>query len=324
MVEAYPKFVRSDEKDPKVWKPLGWKGNFYRIFSSLRFSRNALYLSKDLFMVVTELSEGQIKVGGTIENGGLTIGFSESIADLRISGESISEQKVAISYNGCKWDALIKAPVQSVTIYFSPDLTELIVSEDAHSFLMEAKPVAGERHSLLAPITPMGEVLRKAIRSSIRLAEEADGLLADESLQWISDDLVSMARDVIDQITEQPHTTLSIGDANKYAIARDIEKLLWLQPSDKEPTPTSLDEFAKHFGYSKRLIQMAIQDHFGVGFLALKRCIRLHQANAALSKGADNVASVAFAYEFQHLGRFAQYYKEMYGVLPSKVSRKQE
>lgn len=325
MYDSYPRMLKTDERDAAQWRPQGWKGKFYKLFNPLRFTRKELHLSGDLFMVRTDFLEGHIRIGGRIDPGALCIGFYESSEGNRLSGTALITRRMTVSYNGCKWDAVSKSPACGLVIHFSPTLAKRIVSKSAHDFLMKAPGPAGERLSLILAVTPMGENLRAAIRSSIELAEDAENSRDYENVgSWISDDLVSLATCLIDEITEEDCDSLTSGESNRYSLAREVEEFLWRDPTRTDGnTPTSLDEFATHFGCSRRLVQIAIQEHFGVGFTALKRSIRLHQVHSVLNNNDyKSITSAAMDFEFDHLGRFAQYYKKMFGALPSESFRK--
>lgn len=321
MLGPYPQFVRTDENSPHVWRPQGWTGRFYRFFNRLRFVRRELRLSDDMFVVATDFLEGHIKVGGAMAPGRLTIGFYRHAQVSRLSGRALDTHRMAISYNGCSWDAVSRAPASGVVIYFAENPTRSIVSARAHDFLMEAGRLStGARLAHVRPPTPIGEKLERAILSSIQLAENDDASLEQDKLSaWISEDLISLACCVIDDLAESAVETPGKGEANRYELAAGIEKLLWIDPETAETPALSLDTVAATFGCSRRQVQMAVLEHFGVGFTELKRCIRLHQAfQAVIEKDRyQNISSIAQVYEFDHLGRFAQYYRDMFGILPS-------
>jgi AraC-like DNA-binding protein len=322
MNNQYPKYSKTDEKDPAIWKLRGWAGRFYKLFSNLQFTRQELQLSEDLCVIQTDLHHGHIKVGGFIDPGRLTISFYEGSDATRLSGSSAETAKVAISYNGCKWDAAIQSPASSFVINFSEKLSAQIVSEAGHSCLMTGKYTpSGERLSQVFPTTPTAGKLKHAIQSGIRLAENNDGSDREENLgNWLLEDLISLSSCLVDEISDLHVELSSKGEASRYDLAREIEKLLWSGPNMENIPDMTLDSLASQFGCSRRQIQLAILENFGVCFTELKRSVRLHQAYDALNNNGSyrHVSSVAYAYEFDHLSRFSQYYKEMFGVLPSK------
>lgn len=325
MQSPYPIFERTDEHTPQPWRPGGWAGRFYRLLNNLRFVRKELRLSDDVSMVETELLDGHIRVGGAIAPGRLTIGFYRSSRVSRLSGRPLDAPRMAIAYNGCAWDAVSRAPASGVAIFFAETPTRLIVPESAHEFLMESgRKSSGARLAHMCAPTATGEKLERAIRSSIRLAENNAGLDKGESVvEWIAEDLISLATCAIDEVCDSAIDAPGRGEANRFELAAGIEKLLWIDPDTSASPSLSLDDVARKFGCSRRQVQMAVLEQFGVGFTEFKRCIRLHQAFNALAEPERyrNVSSVAYAYEFEHLGRFAQYYNEMFGVLPSRHLR---
>jgi AraC-like DNA-binding protein len=326
MNNQYPKFTSLDETSPEIWRPRGWVGRVYKLFSNLQFTRKELHLSDDLCVIQTELKRGHIKVGGTIEPGRLSISFYETSDILRMSGKAANSEKMAVSYNGCRWDAASKSPATSILINFSGKLAEQIVSQEAHSYLMGADSNSlGDRLSLVSNITPAGGALKHAIQSSFNLIEEDPSLenMQDIAL-WFSEVVLSLASCLIDEITNSVSDVSKKGESNRYILAREIERLLWVGPKSEEFSSLTLDSVASRFRCSRRQVQAAILKHFGIGFIELKRSIRLHQVYDELNdKGAySNISSIAVAHEFEHLGRFSGYYKEMFGSLPSKHLRK--
>ncbi len=326
MQGSYPQFLRSDETSPQTWRPQGWTGRFYRLFNRLRFLRKELRLSKEVSLVETDFLEGHIKVGGAIAPGCLTIGFYRNTQASRLSGRALATPRMAIAYNGCVWDAVSRAPASGVVIYFAENPTRSIVSARAHDFLMEAGRVwSGARVANACRPTAIGEKLERAIRSAVQLAENQDDDNDRETLSaWIYEDLLSLASCVIDDIAWgaiEPGP--GKGPENRYELAARIEQLLWSDPETAETPLLSLDEVASIFGRSRRQVQMAVLENFGVGFTELKRCIRLHQAFRALNETDryQNISTIAQVYEFDHLGRFAKYYKQMFGMLPSAQLR---
>ena len=326
MQSSYPQFLRFDETSPQAWRPQGWTGRFYRLFNRLRFVRKELRLSKDVTLVQTDFLEGHIKTDGAIAPGCLTIGFYHSAQVSRLSGRALDTQRMALAYNGCVWDAVSRAPASGVVVYFGENPTRSIVSARAHDFLMEAgRECAGARVAYACRPTAIGEKLERAVRSAIQLAENQDDDIDLETFSaWIHEDLLSLASCVIDDLAGGAiEPWLGKGEANRYELAAGIEKLLWSDPEMAATPLLMLDEVASIFGCSRRQVQMAILENFGVGFTELKRCIRLHQAFSALNETDryQNISTIAQIYEFDHLGRFAKYYKQMFGTLPSAQLR---
>lgn len=326
MNKQYPIFTKTDEKDPEIWKPRGWIGRFYKLFSNLQFTRKELRLSEDLCVIQTDLRHGHIKISGLIDPGRLTISFYDGSDHTKLSGKSVDASKMVISYNGCRWDAASKSPASSFVVNFSENLSEQIVSKQGHEFLMgAAHNRSGERISIVSASTPSGDKLKHAIKSCIKFTENDQESEKVEGLSnWMSEDLISLASCLISEVSGEDIDVATRGEASRYSLASNIEKLLWIDPANEEAGSLTLDGIASRFKCSRRQIQASILEHYGIGFVELKRSIRLYQAHEKIKDMSSykNISSVACAYEFDHLSRFSQYYKEMFGILPSKHLQK--
>jgi len=78
-------------------------------------------------------------------------------------------------------------------------------------------------------------------------------------------------------------------------------------------------ELCTELGVPGRTLRLAFREQFGLGPMAFLQSIRLNAAHAALKRGGDevSVAAVARSLGFQHLGKFASYYRRHFGELPS-------
>lgn len=324
LIDTLPKLYLVDQNLEASSRALGWMGKFYKLFSRLEFTRKQVVFSKDLSVIQNELHHGHIKVSGVIEEGGLSISFYEGLS-IGINGNRITDSVFAISYDKCNWSSFAKAPAVSLVLQISPDLAEKILSPEAHSYLMSPLHNQGnERHSYVSLITPAANALKKALSASIKIIEESSQRREDIFYgAWVADDIVSLVECLVDQTAMVKRHEAKRGNLSHFNIAKEVEKMLWLDPALIDQPSISLDYLADYFNCSRRTIQLAIQDQFGIGFTALKRCIRLHQANSHMSKLGEGVkvTEIAGLYDFDHLGRFSSYYKDMFGELPSKQLR---
>jgi AraC-like DNA-binding protein len=98
-----------------------------------------------------------------------------------------------------------------------------------------------------------------------------------------------------------------LGAAERYAQARLC-------------APLALDDLARAARVSPRTFYMDCTRHFGVGPMAWLRGVRLDAARRKLSSDPNcNVTQVASECGFGHLGRFASYYRQRFGELPSET-----
>ncbi|MYT69653.1 MULTISPECIES: AraC family transcriptional regulator [unclassified Streptomyces] len=85
--------------------------------------------------------------------------------------------------------------------------------------------------------------------------------------------------------------------------------------------PFTARELARISGIPLRTLQTAFRDHHGIPMTVYLRNVRLagaHRDLRAERAPGTTVASVAARWGFTHLSRFALYYRDRYGVLPSE------
>jgi AraC-like DNA-binding protein len=224
-----------------------------------------------------------------------------------------------------------------------PDCLQFIVVEDAEPQAMIswagscADHVTRKKATVLsltlsaersaAVMTPqIDEALRAAMQGSfgpcsVRLrAPEVEQLTAalHNCLDGHSnsDAILTLAEQCLTRACDGAAEHWSLGTLRRRNIAIQTEDLLLKTKGD-----LGLDEVAKKLNCSRRLLQLALQQTFGIGFVSLKRFIRLHQLRHVLLKGEGGMlADLAVAHGFFHLGRFAKHYRDVFGVLPSRES----
>jgi len=94
----------------------------------------------------------------------------------------------------------------------------------------------------------------------------------------------------------------------------------YLRHSDA--TPFDLNAMAKATGTSRRSLQRHFASAYGMTPQRWARCFRLHQARnrlrASIGQGVS-VEEIARDCGFRHMGRFAGYYRELFGESPSET-----
>jgi transcriptional regulator GlxA family with amidase domain len=88
--------------------------------------------------------------------------------------------------------------------------------------------------------------------------------------------------------------------------------------------PWTVGELATIAHSSPRAMQRAFQEEFGHGVIAHLRLVRLERVRHDLRlahPGAATVSQIADSWGFTHLGRFATYYREVFGESPSETLR---
>jgi AraC-like DNA-binding protein len=325
---TFPTIVRHTEADPEeAFTTPGWESRVYKLSTApLRFLKNSLRLSDDVSLNEIHLEEGILRNVAEIAAGRLSIGFYKKDGRFGVSGNVVQDCVTSVAYSGSKWDVTAEAPGLALSIHFSPDAARNIVSSLAGlALLARMQTTDGVLKSVVFPITPTGERLRKAIDATFRLSERASA--ADEARPeagWVIDDLMTETACLIDDLTDAESINSREGWSRRHLTAREIEKLLWRNPAEGGG-PSSLDEFATYFGCSRRHVQKCVEEQFGVSFVTLKRFIRLQQVYGAMTLGERahlGLGRLAADYEFEHLGRFSGYFKAMFGRTPSSMMKR--
>jgi AraC family ethanolamine operon transcriptional activator len=78
----------------------------------------------------------------------------------------------------------------------------------------------------------------------------------------------------------------------------------------------------RHVGVSERRLQLAFQTMLGVspnGYMRHRALQAAHRALRDAEPSSIRVATIAAAHGFRHLGRFAGFYRSVYGESPSRT-----
>ena len=129
---------------------------------------------------------------------------------------------------------------------------------------------------------------------------------------------------LVEQLLPQIHplsAMLPKPRSQRRVMALQYEKRIWDSLPLRGSMPDVDRQTCEALGLSRRSLQLAVQEHFGLSSNALQRTIRLAYANMLLSdpQGARNVTDAALAAGFSHLGRFSQQYRELFGETPSRT-----
>jgi AraC-like DNA-binding protein len=88
-------------------------------------------------------------------------------------------------------------------------------------------------------------------------------------------------------------------------------------------SPITVGDIARHVHVCERALQLGFREEMGVSPTTYLRNIRLRGAYDDIVSQDDSVliTEIAYRWGFQHLGRFAQTYRERFGLLPSDTPR---
>ena len=265
-----------------------------------------------------ERYEGNLRLRGVMKPDALYLGFGSG-ATLRMMGRACQQPVLSVISPGSEFDA-----VQH--------------SHSTHFFLMLRRPawaglLAGVDAERIAQrwLTPGFRQPRGAELDFRRLHQLLADLygraaidpapLSDPAvLRLVADDLIMATRAVLG-FAEHDSTLRSVGTApRRRALALAAERLIQSQPDQV----FSLASLCDTLHTSQRTLQLAFQEQFGIGFRAFLRIVRLHQVRSSILRSGDRLTNTEIAthHGFWHLGRFAQYYQQLFGCTPSETRRR--
>ena len=116
--------------------------------------------------------------------------------------------------------------------------------------------------------------------------------------------------------SENTRCSLSRGDIIR-------QSRLWLERQGKDPINVS--DWSHALDVSERSLRYAFQDYFGVSpvrFLKLRQLHRVRHDLKRASEDASSVSQIFTRHGVWEFGRFAQYYRQVFGELPSQTLKK--
>ncbi len=291
----------------------GWRPRVYRLRPGpLHVTRRYLWLAAVVSTQETRLLTGGLRIDGHIGPGMLKIGFVRS-SEIRILGSCVREPFMALAGPGGRLNFSSMFPGSAVTLHLDQDVAQNAISADGLSLLARWLQCDCAPETLLRPVTRTGSVLEKLLRRLLA----RDDCAASAAALGEAEEVIEASARLIEEFVGSTEETFT-PTKRRRDLALAVEDLLWEAPDTKGRF--SLDDAARRLKCSRRSIQLAVQEEFGLGFVALKRSIRLQQVHAILrrnAEGAAGIGRIAKAHEFNHLGRFAGHYRKMFGVLPS-------
>jgi AraC-like DNA-binding protein len=326
-----PKFERIDAYDldeaPLLF-PIGWDKKYYRLgCKDFHFSKRSLDLTPQLNIQENILYAGRVRLDGAIEPGRLQIAFVES-EELRLIGASIDNCIMTVAYDNACWEAVANMKGRGLTINISADLASKSFSVEDLTALKQAMLGPHGKNAIISSMFPIAQTTKKATLECLDTFETYD-LLGNHTndnkfLPWDPTEIMELCVNIIEEVVKKDFIQATLGEMQRHQIARAVEEYLWNDPSKLLHKDFSLDFFANQLGASRRTIQMAVKEVFGIGFVELKRLIRLQQIRYSLLLKQDHssVLTLAQSYAVGHFGRFAKDYRDLFGELPSQTNKR--
>lgn len=259
--------------------------------------------------------------------GALHVAFPKGTG-VRVHGSPLDAEVVTVTLGEAEYSASSLEQVECDELIVSGDaLAELFRDsgtdrDGAPSQALWARRCAGGLVLLRTDESAcrLRDALRTALDAAADASEGERGAMASAALQHAA--LLPRLRQMLVSLAQRDDLLAVRAGRRRHALARDAERLIWRRVSGAEPGGLSLDELCTALGTTRRTLQLAFQDHFGTPVGLVTRSARLQQVRAELGSGvAPGVSEAAMRSGFDHLGRFARYYRDFFGESPSATLR---
>ncbi|GEL23737.1 AraC family transcriptional regulator [Pseudonocardia sulfidoxydans NBRC 16205] len=243
--------------------------------------------------------------------------------NLTLQGQtSVTQRRTTAETEGRK-SAVLLGPTEPFTVRWSPEAVQ---------YALKVPRLSLEAH--------LSRLINRAVERPVEFdlgfdLSGARGQALLSAIRFLREELtrpggiatMPMARDQLESLVM---TQLLLTVPNEYSellqsaerpAGRDVVRAA-LELIDEHPERNlTLAELAGAVGSSARGLQRGFANSIGMSPIAYLRSVRLDRVRADLLTGAAgrSVSDVAMSWGFYHLGRFAQQYKERFGVLPSEV-----
>lgn len=163
--------------------------------------------------------------------------------------------------------------------------------------------------------------LRRALAEIFRAVELHPKLLQIEaSRRAMRDCVLSLVVEALDLNAKR--SPWSLHPSAKAWIVRSVREHALNHPDD----PLNIADICRQFRISRRSLQYAFEDLTGMGAVQFLRNVRLNAVRREIRRlalaPAESIASIAARWGFWHLPRFAEYYRGLFGELPSETRAK--
>ena len=312
-----------------------WRDQTYLLRPGpIRFTAVRLAVDEDL-RVCRWSYTGAARTFAHLAAGSLYVAFPKGEA-MRVDGLPIDGDVVTLSLGAADYSGSTLRDVACEDVLVTGQALEALVGgDDALREALTAR--CGGRMSVMRA-GPWALALRESLRHALEAGAEglAQTGMAQTGLEEAADPPIGAGFDALawrEALTAGLHAMLAEALATedlladragrrRHALARDAERLIWRRVASGEPSELSLDELCAELGTTRRTLQLAFQDHFDTPVGIVTRSARLQRVRAELGSGAaPAVSEAAMRCGFEHLGRFARYYRDFFGESPSATLR---
>lgn len=177
------------------------------------------------------------------------------------------------------------------------------------------------RPSMLPLAGPEGAVLAMLLGDLADVLEANPERLADPAVfARAAQDFTSAVQAALAATT--PFREHDMTHAVRVRLAWRAKDLLVAQ-ARRGGDPLAVQDLCRTLDTTERTLRQAFLAEFGVRMSEMSRSFRLQHVHEDILRGdpSDSVTAIALRHGFWHLGRFAGYYREMFGRPPSEAHR---
>lgn len=246
--------------------------------------------------------------------------------NLTLSGQTMVSQKGRRAATDGGRSGVLFSPTDPFTVRWSPEAVQYAVklprrSIEAHLGKLLNRPIEQPiRFDLGFDLDhPTGQALLSAV-TFLRAELSRPGGIS--TLPMARDQLESLV--LTQLLLTIPHSYTDLLQApDRPAQRTTVRRAIELIEADPNASLT-LSDLAAASGVTARALQRGFREVVGMSPTAYVRAVRLDRVHADLVDGAGGVpvTDVAVRWGFFHLGRFAQQYRDRFGVLPSETVRR--
>jgi AraC-like DNA-binding protein len=272
----------------------------FQLSDNLEIALNAF---RGSFHLSSELDPGRIQLL-FIESLGTQISRLQTF-------RQISEGAI-LSFGGNRGDAVSDQASRGVAINLSGGAVERIKAMVSATVRERMALREGVLPALATRMTAAGRLLRRRlVRTASLPAMPADAAEREQAL-------LALTAAVIEQALAAPGASEVVSLPQRLHVAGQVSALLTCCPRSRDGE-WALDEVGRRLRISPRLIQLAMQEVFGVGFAEYRKLVRLHQLRTSIrqARPGAKVTDIALDHLFSNPGRMAGQYKALFGAAPS-------
>jgi AraC family ethanolamine operon transcriptional activator len=217
---------------------------------------------------------------------------------------------------GTAHDAIYKGGARFAGIALSSaELTGLMAGEAAMADLD-----FWQRRTQIRPEAALGAAVSSRFSAVVRrLDEHAAGLSPAGSAFWMR----ALVEAFVSSASGGVPWDGNSSPVRSALIVRKVDDFLW----EHGNAPVHISELCQALDVSRRTLHRAFDETLGIGPVTYLRRQRLNQVRRALLDGGSatrSVTELALNFGFDDVGRFAGYYRQLFGELPSATMRRRK